>query len=132
MTFAAYAPADTKCSTAVFTKQLPVAGDGTYGPVSFVASGAGSYRWIASYGGDSADSPVSGTCGDALEISLVTAPSTSPSVGSAKPPALIPGVTTVHTGEPWAGDGPIVAGAVMLGTAFVGLGLLRRRRRRLI
>jgi len=133
ITFNAYAPTDTQCSSAVFSKQVPVTGDGTYGPVSFVpGNGAGSYRWTASYGGDSADNSVSGACGDALETSVVTTPATSPAVVPPTKPAPIPGVTTVHTGEPWAGDSRMVVGTILLGLAVLALGIFRRRRRHLV
>ena len=137
ITFDAYAPTDTQCTSAVFTKQVPITGDGTYGPVSFVpGNGAGSYRWTASYGGDSTDNPVSEACGAALETSVVTAPATtpatSPPVVAPTKPAPIPGVTTVHTGEPWAGDSGIVVGTILVGLGVMALGIVRRRRRRLV
>jgi hypothetical protein len=134
VTFDAYGPSDTHCSlAAVFSEQVPVTGNSTYGPVSFVATGgAGTYRWIASYNGDSGNNSVSGVCGDATELSVVTSPATSPSTsppaGTPPPPAPIPGVTTVHTGEPWAGDGRILAVSSSAGMSLLLLGLYRRRR----
>jgi hypothetical protein len=41
------------------------------------------------------------------------------------PPPVVPGVTTVHTGEFWAGTLPIVLSA---GMALSGLALIGRRR----
>jgi uncharacterized repeat protein (TIGR01451 family) len=52
-------------------------------------------------------------------------PSTQPSVL----PVSIAGATTVHTGEPWAGSGPVVAAIGAAGALLVGIGVRRRRRR---
>jgi hypothetical protein len=131
ITFSAYGPTDTTCTPpSVFSDEVPVTANASVGPVSFIPTdGAGSYRWIASYGGDSSNNPVSGHCGDAGEISVVTAVATTPAVAAPKPQAPIPGVTTVHTGEPWAGDGRIVVGIFVLGVSLLCLGQFRRRRR---
>jgi hypothetical protein len=131
ITFSAYGPADPTClSPAVFSDQVPVTGNASYGPVSFrPANGAGSYRWIASYGGDGSHNPVSGRCGDPGETSVVTAVVTTPATAAAKPQTPIHGVTSVHTGEPWAGDGRIIVGIFVLAGSLLSVGLFRRRRR---
>jgi hypothetical protein len=49
-----------------------VSGNGTYGPVSFSPTAVGTYYWVASYSGDAHNNPVSGTCGDAGETSIVS------------------------------------------------------------
>jgi hypothetical protein len=42
------------CTTPVFTSaEVPVSGDGTYGPVSFTPTSPGTYHWSATYSGDS-------------------------------------------------------------------------------
>ena len=65
ITFRAYGPADDTCSKApAFTSAaVPVSGNGSYGPVSFTATAAGTYHWIASYSGDAKNLPVAGLCG---------------------------------------------------------------------
>ncbi len=71
ITFVAYS--DAACSTAVFTSTaVAVSGNGTYGPVSFTPSAAGTYHWIASYSGDAKNLPVAGPCGAAGENDQVT------------------------------------------------------------
>jgi uncharacterized repeat protein (TIGR01451 family) len=71
ITFVAYI--DAACSTAVFTSAaVAVSGNGTYGPVSFTPSAAGTYHWIASYSGDAKNLPVAGPCGAAGENDQVT------------------------------------------------------------
>jgi hypothetical protein len=82
ITFKVYAPkpdgsADTSCSTLVATlAPVPVNGNGTYPSGTFTPSGtapqiAGTYEWVASYGGDSANLPAAGSCGDQGEQSVV-------------------------------------------------------------
>ena len=49
--------------------------------------------------------------------------------GAGKP---IAAATTVHTGEPWAGSGPLVVAITLVGLTMIGLGeRLRRRQRRI-
>jgi uncharacterized repeat protein (TIGR01451 family) len=68
----------------VFTSQAFTANeDGVYGPASFTPTAAGSYYWIASFSGNTANNGVSGNCGDPGEVSVVAAAS--------------PGITTVQT-----------------------------------
>ena len=79
----------------------------------------------------------SGTGWDGAAVTITSATFTVPDSAAPAPPAppaapVIPGATTPHTGEPWSGSGPYVAGTLGLGTALIALGLvLRRRERRL-
>ena len=74
ITFTLYGPND--CTTVAFTSApVPVSGDGTYGPVSFTPTAAGTYHWAATYSGDSPNT--NGTshnldCSDAGEDVVVT------------------------------------------------------------
>jgi hypothetical protein len=88
ITFTAYAPkadgtADTSCTTPVYTKTVTgIAADGSYGSGSLTPSGtapqiAGIYEWIASFGGDATNLPVTGACGDAGEQSVLQRHSSS-------------------------------------------------------
>jgi hypothetical protein len=43
-------------------------------------------------------------------------------------PTVLVGATDAHTGEPWAGSQPLVAGALALGTTLLVLGTAARRR----
>jgi hypothetical protein len=80
VTFSLYDVSDTKCTgTPVFTQTVPVALPTTSG--AFTPTKAGTYHWIARYGGDAANGPVSGACADPGESVSVT--------------ALTPTVTTV-------------------------------------
>jgi hypothetical protein len=74
ITFKLYGPSSTpSCTGAVlFTSTVSVNGNGTYGPVSFSPATAGTYYWIASYGGDGSNAAVTGTCGDTGETSTVS------------------------------------------------------------
>jgi uncharacterized repeat protein (TIGR01451 family) len=73
ITFKAYGPDNANCSgAAVFTSSpVAVSGNGTYGPVSFTPSTAGTYRWIASYGGDAKNASAAGQCNDTGETDTV-------------------------------------------------------------
>ena len=58
--------------------------------------------------------------------------STTPSGGSTTTTTLatVQGATTVHTGEPWAGSGPLATAIGAFGVGLVGLGEITRRRQR--
>lgn len=56
---------------------------------------------------------------------VVTSPATTSPGAPVAPPAAVPNVTSVHTGEYWAGTLPIV---VMAGMGLAGLLLIGRRR----
>ncbi len=152
ITFALYGPSDTNCtSTPVFTSSATVSGDGTYSPSSFTPTqGAGTYRWIATYGGDPSNNGATELCGASGETStLSTGPATSASNPPTSPTSSVPVVTTsstsgtsgtsgtrtavtgaslVHTGEPWAGSRPYVIALVAFGISLMGLGFFERRR----
>ncbi len=71
--FELFGPDDATCaSPAVFTNSKPVTGNGSYTSDAFTPAAAGTYRWIARYGGDDGNNPVSGACNDAGESVLVT------------------------------------------------------------
>jgi hypothetical protein len=69
ITFNAYS--DANCSTQVFTSTVSVSGNGDYDSANFTPTVAGSYYWIASYGGDAKNEAASTSCGDANETSVV-------------------------------------------------------------
>jgi hypothetical protein len=74
ITFRLYGPNDATCgSAAVFTSAaIPVSGNATYSSGNFTPTAPGTYRWIASYSGDTANNAVSGACNDANESVVVT------------------------------------------------------------
>jgi uncharacterized repeat protein (TIGR01451 family) len=94
----------------VFTSSaVTVNGNGSYGPVSTQVTKAGTYYWIASYSGDANNNSVSGTCGEATEVSSVdkaspaitttaTASTTLPN-GTVKDTANVTGLTSDATGN---------------------------------
>ena len=75
VTFVAYGPDDATCSgTAAFTSAaIPVSGNGNYNSGNFTPTVAGTYRWIATYSGNSPNTsgPVSTLCNDPNESSVV-------------------------------------------------------------
>jgi hypothetical protein len=72
ITFKLYGAGDTSCAAApVFTEAVPFALPATSPP--YTPTKAGTYTWVASYSGDSANAAVSGGCGDPGETVSVTA-----------------------------------------------------------
>ncbi len=74
ITFTLYGPDDATCTSApVFTTTAP--SPTASGPVTssaFTPTQAGTYRWKAAYSGDANNSPVSGSCNDANENTVVS------------------------------------------------------------
>ncbi len=79
------------------------------------------------------------TAGPSTTTTLATGLTTTTSTivvtktNHSKPPPskVIGGVTTVHTGEPWAGARPYLFAAFLLGLVLLGLGTATGRRRRI-
>jgi hypothetical protein len=72
--FAVYGPGDASCSSApAQTTTKPVSGNGSYSQ-SFTPAAAGTYRWVASYSGDTDNKPKSGACNDPEQTSTVSEP----------------------------------------------------------
>ena len=75
--FNLFGPSDTSCTgTSIFTSSKTVTGNGTYPSESFSPSSPGTYRWIASYGGDAKNNAAATLCNDAGETSTVSNKST--------------------------------------------------------
>jgi len=76
ITFTVYAGTDTTCSTPLngTGEVVPVdSGNGDYSTTTgFVAPTAGTYQWVASYSGDGNNTPVSSSCNDPREATVVT------------------------------------------------------------
>lgn len=70
--------ASTSCATSLDTVSVAVHGDGPYTSPSFTPTSAGTYQWVATYSGDANNNPVSTTCDDPSEMSVVNAPPSSP------------------------------------------------------
>jgi len=87
ITFRLYGPDDATCANAaVFTSNaVTVTGNGQYvSTPSFTPTAVGTYRWIASYSGDTNNVPLAGNCNDANE-SVVVSQATPSIVTQASP-----------------------------------------------
>ena len=73
ITFELYGPADTGCATPVATSTATVTGAGGYTSAPFSTTATGTYRWIARYGGDSANEPAATACNDPRQVVAVKA-----------------------------------------------------------
>ncbi len=91
--FSLYGPGDTSCATPVATSAATVNGDGTYTSALYTTTLAGTYYWVASYSGDSFNSPATEACGVPSETVTVAkaAPTlvTQASAGSPTPDSPI-------------------------------------------
>src|SRR5206468_9965144 len=67
ITFHLYAPGDGSCQTPVSSSSATVARDGAYQASPVALTATGTYRWVAGYGGDRANTAVSGACADRSE-----------------------------------------------------------------
>ena len=72
ITFTLFAPGDTTCGTPIATSTAAVSGNGQYSSSAYTPTAAGTYLWIASYGGDGNNNAVSGSCGDGGESAIVS------------------------------------------------------------
>ncbi|HWF49165.1 MAG TPA: Ig-like domain-containing protein [Solirubrobacteraceae bacterium] len=92
VTFKVYGPNDATCANApAFTGSATVAGNGTYGSGNFTTTQAGTYRFVASYGGDANNGVVAGACGDAGESVVVS--KASPAIATTASAAIALGGT---------------------------------------
>ena len=72
VTFEAFGPGNATCTGgAAFSATVPVTAAGEYGSGDFTPSTAGTYRWTASYSGDTNDAPATSACNAANESSTV-------------------------------------------------------------
>ena len=103
--FTLYGPSATaSCTTTpVFDKTVIVSGDGTYTSPSFTPVQAGTYYWVAVYGGDTNNSPAATIiCGD--EPVVIT--KASPAIATSPSPRSPVGTTVTDTGTLAGGFNP--------------------------
>src|SRR3954470_7468260 len=102
ITFKLYGPNDTNCTgAAIFTTTKTVTGNGQYVSAdSQVINQAGTYRWIANYGGDAKNDATSNACNAANE-DVVVGPG-SPTVTTNAGPAVDLG-NAIHDSATLAG-----------------------------
>jgi hypothetical protein len=71
--FDAYGPADTSCSnTPAFTATKSVTGNGDVSSGTFTPTSAGTYRWTATYSGDTNNAAAATSCNDAHSTAAVS------------------------------------------------------------
>jgi hypothetical protein len=96
VTFRLYGPGDTSCQTPLATSTATVSGDGTYRSTAASVATAGTYRWVAGYGGDSANPATSIACADAALVVVAATAPTGPGT---------PGAPTTQGGSGRGGTG---------------------------
>lgn len=98
ITFQLFGPDDATCGGgAIFTSTVAVNGDGNYPSGSFTPTKPGTYRWVATYSGDSANSSANTACNDANE-SVVVSSSATPTPSPTATPKT-PSLTTHASGN---------------------------------
>jgi hypothetical protein len=114
ITFRAFGPNDATCAgAAAFTSSPVVTGNGSYSSGAFSPAVAGTYRWIANYGGDGNNALTANACNAPGESVVVTA--------AVLPPAA--SVDGIPTMSEWA---MIILAALMAATGYAAL---RERKR---
>ncbi|MEA2189652.1 MAG: hypothetical protein QOK16_4663 [Solirubrobacteraceae bacterium] len=78
VTFKLYGPANATCSgTPAFTATVAINPGGPTTSPEFTPNAAGTYRWVAGYGGDAYNNSASGACNDANEAVVIAKASPS-------------------------------------------------------
>jgi hypothetical protein len=109
LTFKVYGPNDATCSTAAkSTSTVSVNGSNTYSSTSYTPSAPGTYRWTASYSGDSRNFPAVSACNAANE-SVVVRPRSPTITTTASPNVTLGGPIwdTATLGGTFSGTGTI-------------------------
>ena len=87
ITFSLFGPNNSTCTgTPIFTSVKTASGDSSYPSDPFTTASAGTYSWVASYGGDAFNNVARTACSDPAETSIVTKASptiTTQATGSA-------------------------------------------------
>lgn len=94
ITFRLFGPDNPTCAgTPAFVSTRPVSANGPLTSDPFTTAATGTYRWVASYSGDTNNAALAGGCNDALE-SVVVTPNTPGLTTQASPGATVPGPVT--------------------------------------
>jgi len=122
ITFKLYGPNDAACGGAViFTSTVAVNGNGSYSSANYTPTVPGTYRWVASYSGDNANSAATTLCTDPTEAVTAnptptpTATATATATPTATPAAQTLNVSTrmrTDTGNNVGIGGFTITGAV--------------------
>jgi RHS repeat-associated protein len=105
VTFNVYRSTDTTCATPVNGSPLTATLSGASAPSpAFTPTAAGTYTFVASYGGDANNNPVAGHCGDANESVVVT--KAQPSITTAASGSVALGATIRDTAVVNGGSSP--------------------------
>ncbi|MEY2565246.1 MAG: hypothetical protein QOH88_3439 [Verrucomicrobiota bacterium] len=97
VTFQLFGPNDATCGGgAIFTSTKNVTGNGSYTSNSFTPTVSGTYRWVATYSGDTNNGPVAGSCNDPNETVSVT-PAAATHFSVITPPSVKTGMAFSFT-----------------------------------
>src|SRR3954469_18743239 len=88
ITFTLYGPDDASCAVSIFTTTKTVNGNANYVSADFTPTAAGTYRWVANYGGDGANASTSNGCNGANENVVVNKASPAVTTNAGNPVPL--------------------------------------------
>lgn len=110
VTFKLYGPSETPVCTGdpIFTSTVPLLADRTATSSDFTPDTAGTYYWVASYGGDVNNLPSSGECGDEGETSTVGRKPTL--IGTAASTSIVG--NPIHDTATLSGGTPNITGTI--------------------
>jgi uncharacterized repeat protein (TIGR01451 family) len=102
ITFYLYGPDDSSCSSApAASSSVDVNnGNGQYNSGGFVPGAPGTYRFVASYSGDTKNKSITTVCNDPNESVVVTAPTPSPTPTATATATATPTATATATPTP--------------------------------
>ena len=105
-----YASSDSSCSSPLnaqpSTLTTVVTGNGTFNSPAYTPASAGTYKWVATYSGDSANKRISTACNDPNEVSTV----------GKTPPTLTTNAVSATVGQPITDDAHLTGGSNPTGT----------------
>jgi hypothetical protein len=105
ITFNVYGPNDATCANPVaFTSTATVSGNGDYTSGQFTPTAPGTYRFVASYGGDANNNGASSSCVDANESVVIS--KASPTISTHASTGVPLGGHVTDTATIAAGQGP--------------------------
>jgi hypothetical protein len=95
VTFELFGPGSATCTgTPVFTSTVAINANGTVTSAPYTPTTAGTYHWLASYGGDANNMAVTGACNDANETTDVA--KATPGITTIASPDIGLGAGTLH------------------------------------
>ncbi len=105
ISFALFGPGDTSCAAPIFTAAVAVSGTGSDNSPAYATPSAGTYCWIAAYGGDAGNASASTGCGNAAQTVTVSPTYAAEVTTAARSGGLLHATATISGG--WSPTGTV-------------------------